>query len=197
MGTKNRSGKRPLLYLASQSRRRRQILSGSKVSFKVVTSAYREKKLPGLSARMLVERHARAKVEHARIPRHARWVLGADTVVAIGRRILGKPDSRRQAASYLKALQGRTHDVYTGLALLDRQSGRWYRRVVKTRVTMRPLERREILEYFRAVNPFDKAGAYAIQAGPKIILAIKGSYTNVVGLPVEVIEKWRRIMGRG
>src|SRR3989338_11110519 len=111
MGTKNRSGKRTLLYLASQFRRRRQILSGSKVSFKVVTSAYREKKLPGLSARMLVERHARAKVEHARIPRHARWVLGADTVVAIGRRILGKPDSRRQAASYLKALQGRTHDV--------------------------------------------------------------------------------------
>jgi septum formation protein len=119
-----------------------------------------------------------------------RWVIGADTIVAINGTILGKPPDRPSARSMLEQLSGQTHQVYTGYCIcrLDRH----YRHtaVVATDVTFKTLSKAEIDWYIHTDEPFDKAGAYAIQGlGTFLVRRINGSYTNVVGLPVcEVIE---------
>ncbi len=124
----------------------------------------------------------------------ARWhpdavVLGADTVVSLAGEHFGKPASLEEAESMLRALAGRVHQVATGLCLV-RAAGRWRRLVAETTaVTFRPLGRREIRRYLRAIHPLDKAGGYAIQEeGKSIVESIQGSYSNVVGLPMERLQ---------
>ena len=118
------------------------------------------------------------------------WVIGADTIVVIDGTILGKPDSKEQARTMLKSLSGKTHQVYTGYCICCLAKGRVFLDSVKTDVLFKNLADNEIEWYINTSEPFDKAGAYAIQGlGTFIVKSIKGSYTNVVGLPVcEVIE---------
>ncbi|MFA7000973.1 MAG: Maf family protein, partial [Candidatus Omnitrophota bacterium] len=118
-----------------------------------------------------------------------RWILGADTVVVYRGRVLGKPRSRGDAFRMLSALAGKEHRVYTGVALWDRKTGRWRTGVSETRVRIRAMAASAIRDYFSRVDPMDKAGAYGIQEGPRIVEQVDGSYTNVVGLPVELLRR--------
>ena len=116
-------------------------------------------------------------------------VIGADTVVAYRRRVMGKPANEREAFSSLRLLAGKTHAVYTGLALVDTGDGSVQTDCAKTLVRFRNLTDREISSYLARINPLDKAGAYAIQdEGAIIVSGIKGCYYNVMGFPVSLFE---------
>ena len=96
----------------------------------------------------------------------------------------------------LRLISGKSHFVYSGIALLDLKTGRLITGCEKTKVTVQKLSEPQILEYIRRVHPYDKAGAYGIQAKPKIVKKIKGSYTNVVGLPVELLLRMLKVLKR-
>ena len=179
---------KPFLYLASASPRRREILKKAGIRFKRVFSSYQEKAIPHLGPSRLVIFHARQKALHAKAPASG-LVLAADTIVCCRGKIFGKPKDKREAFERLWFLSGRAHFVYTGIALLDLKTGRMKLAYEKTKVFIRRLSRPEIEKYFMKVNPLDKAGAYAIQMKPKIVEQIKGSYSNVVGLPLEKLKK--------
>jgi len=122
-------------------------------------------------------------------------VLGADTEVVLDGRYLGKPRDAADAARMLRALSGRTHEVVTGLALVDAPSGREETLAVTTRVTMIDAGDEEIAAYVATGEPLDKAGAYAVQGlGARLVARVDGCFTNVVGLPVEttrrLLERW-------
>lgn len=113
-------------------------------------------------------------------------VLGADTLVFLDRRILAKPGSAEEARQMLRALSGRTHQVVTGVSLLHLRAHRETLFAVSTDVRFRSLKEGEISRYLEAIDPLDKAGGYAIQDhGEWIVEEISGSFTNVVGLPLE------------
>ena len=120
----------------------------------------------------------------------ASWVIGADTIVFIGNTVLEKPGSTDDARAMLKRLSNRTHQVFTGYSICCRAAGHLFTDSVRTDVVFKHLTDEEIEWYIQTDEPFDKAGAYAIQGlGTFLVSRINGSYTNVVGLPVcEVIE---------
>jgi len=122
-------------------------------------------------------------------------VLGADTEVVLDGRYLGKPNDAADAARMLRALSGRTHEVVTGLALVEAPSGREETTAVTTRVTMIDASDHDIAAYVATGEPLDKAGAYAVQGqGGYLVARVDGCMTNVVGLPVEttrrLLERW-------
>ncbi len=148
-----------------------------------------ERLLPGETPRAHVLRLARLKAERVRRP--GEWVLGADTVVVIGKSVLGKPRGSREAARMLRLLSGRMHRVLTGVALLGEGAPRLD--VAETRVWFRRLSRAEIRDYVASGEPLDKAGAYAIQGlASKFVERIDGCFFNVVGLPVSRVYEWLR-----
>lgn len=178
------------IILASQSPRRRQLLAEAGVSFTVVPSSIREEDFahgdPPDYARDLAQAKA---LEVAR--RHPQsWVIGADSIVAMDGRILEKPPDRPAAREMLERLQGRTHRVFTGFSIIHEATGHGFSDVAMTEVRFKPLTDEEIDWYIHTPEPYDKAGGYAIQGlGAFMVLAIRGSYTNVVGLPVcEVLD---------
>ena len=118
------------------------------------------------------------------------WVIGADTIVLVGDAVLGKPDTEAEARWMLKALSGTIHRVLTGYCICCRVEGRSFSETVETKVWFKTLNETEIDWYVSTGEPFDKAGAYAVQGlGSFLVKRIEGSYTSVVGLPVcEVIE---------
>ena len=116
-------------------------------------------------------------------------MLGADTLVFLGGEILGKPADFADAERMLASLQGRTHQVVTGVSLIHWRGRRERLFAVSTNVTFHPLTAKRIREYLSKVNPLDKAGAYAIQErGEMIVSKISGSHSNVVGLPLEQLR---------
>lgn len=129
-------------------------------------------------ARVVAKRHSDA------------LVLGADTVVGLGTEQFAKPADMAEAERMLARLQGRTHQVVTGVCLLHLRAHRQRLFAVSTAVTFRRLHLGQIRRYLRSIHPFDKAGGYAIQEeGDSIVKAINGSFTNVVGLPVERLRE--------
>ena len=183
------------LLLASASPRRRELLVQLGVCFKVAVADIDEAPAPGEAPRDLVLRLARDKAETALAgSAPGQWVLGADTVVAIGKEILGKPKDAAGAAAMLERLSGRAHTVHTGLALA--RSGFATRLdAVRTRVWMRDIAADEIATYLATGEPLGKAGAYAIQGrAAAFVRCLAGSYSNVVGLPLfELDAMLRRI----
>jgi septum formation protein len=175
-----------MLILASQSPRRRELLENAGVRFRVVAPDVDETPRPKESPRVLVRRLARAKA--AAVPAMRESVLAADTVVAVGARILGKPTDDRDAARMLRLLSGRWHEVHTGFCL--RSGEEEFARVVTTRVRFRALALADLRRYIATGEGRDKAGAYAIQGiGAHLVSDVRGSYTNVIGLPIaEVLE---------
>ena len=120
----------------------------------------------------------------------AGWIVGADTLVALDGRALGKPADADDAAHMLKALSGRAHDVFTGVCLMDAATGKRDLRVVGTKVFFRPLIEEEIRAYVATGEPMDKAGAYAIQGGARgFVERYEGSYENIVGFPTQEFAK--------
>jgi septum formation protein len=186
---KNSSATPPLI-LASSSPRRKYLLKQAGLSFKVIPSNFDENSVSLSKPENYVKTLAEAKATDVSAAYHDSWVIGADTVVVINGKILGKPDSKEQARTMLKSLSGKTHQVYTGYCICCRVKERIFSNTVKTDVRFKNLADNEIEWYINTSEPFDKAGAYAIQGlGTFIVKSIKGSYTNVVGLPVcEVIE---------
>lgn len=185
------------LILASESPRRRKLLTTLGVRFRVVPADVDETFENGELPQDHVTRLALTKAERiaARFP--DLWVLGADTIVLIEGRILGKPENRDEARSMLEALSGKTHDVLTGYALIhSRLSGLERVRWIRSRVDIRDLSEDEIEGYLATGEPMGKAGAYAIQGiGAGIVERITGSYTNVVGLPLCEVAKDLKELG--
>lgn len=180
---------KPILILASASPRRREILRRAEIACRVRPAHVDETPKPGESPSRYVRRLARDKA--AAVARPGELLLGADTIVVIGKsRILEKPRHAREAARMLRQLSGRMHRVLTGICLLDAGTGRSRTAVVETRVWFRPLSRREIAAYVASGEPMDKAGAYAIQGlASKFIRRIDGCYCNVMGLPVSCVYR--------
>lgn len=116
-------------------------------------------------------------------------VIGADTEVALDHQVFGKPADFAEAESMLRRLQGRTHEVVTGVCLIHLRKHRQKVFAVSTSVRFRPLDEKQIRAYLNAINPFDKAGAYAIQEhGEMIVESYSGSFSNVMGLPMEELR---------
>jgi septum formation protein len=174
------------LVLASASPRRQDLLRQCGVVFDVLPASVAECDHEHFTAAevCLLNAHRKARVVAKRHP--DRLVLAADTLVALGTRRFGKPADRTEAFRMLTELAGRAHEVVTGVCLLELRHHRERLFAETTVVTFRPLEERQIHAYLSLINPLDKAGAYGIQdRGELIVSEIRGSYTNVVGLPVE------------
>ncbi|MGE5840594.1 MAG: Maf family protein, partial [Deltaproteobacteria bacterium] len=130
---------------------------------------------------LLAEAKARAVIAKC----EDRWILGADTIVVLGRTVLGKPEDQDHAFSMLRQLSGREHRVITGVCLVAPGPRKPRSQATVTRVTFKTLTKKEILGYIATGEPFGKAGGYGIQGiGAFLVKGICGSYTNVVGLPL-------------
>jgi septum formation protein len=179
----------PPLILASASPRRSELLRQIGVEFSVVTSDTPEIHDGELTAREISQVNAYRKARNVAKKHPDALVLGADTLVFIETLLLGKPGSLEHAYQMLEQLQGRSHEVVTAVCLLNLRNHRQRIFTEVTNVTFRPLDAVKIRRYLTKVNPLDKAGAYAIQEeGDLIVEKIAGSYTNVVGLPVERLQ---------
>ncbi len=182
------------IVLASASPRRRELLEAAGWRVEVDVANVPERRRRGETPEQHVRRLARAKavaVAARRAPDES--VLGADTEVVVDGAVLGKPASEAAARAMLRRLQGRRHDVLTGVCL--RRGARERTRVVRTAVWFAPLSAAEIRTYAATDEPRDKAGAYAIQGlAARFIPRIQGSYSNVVGLPLSAVwELWRTL----
>ena len=184
------------LILASQSPRRRYLLEQAGLTFAVIPSSLDEDSIQLASPADYVKILAEAKADAVARQYPDSWVIGADTiVVTIDKAILGKPGNPREARQMLKQLSGQSHFVYTGYAIVCKNKRSSISDAVMTDVQFKDLTDDEIDWYIQTGEPFDKAGAYAIQGmGTFLVRRINGSYTNVVGLPVcEVIESLIRM----
>lgn len=185
-----------VLVLASASPRRRDLLREAGISFEVVPSHVPEVVRDGELPVAFAQRTARAKASEVAERRPGRWILAADTVVVIDGRVLGKPDDARHAREMLRRLSGRTHEVVTAFVLMMPGSRHATGQAVTTRVTFHPLSDETIDGYVASGEPFGKAGAYAIQgAGRALVAAWEGSWTNVVGLPIDEVRAALRKAG--
>jgi septum formation protein len=180
----------PLIILASKSPRRRYLLKKAGLSFSVIPSTIDEESISKSPPETYVRTLSEAKADDISNIYPDKWIIGADTIVLKDGTILGKPGSRDDARSMLKQLSGRTHHVFTGYTICCKANNRKFSETIKTEVLFKNLTDDEIEWYIHTKEPFDKAGAYAIQGlGTFLVKSINGSYTNVVGLPVcEVIE---------
>jgi septum formation protein len=192
-----------MLVLASASPRRQELLRNAGISFDVQPAHIPEEALPGEEAKVFAERLAREKALAVARKRPGDVVLGADTVVVVDNRILGKPIDAADAARMLRLLSGCTHRVITGVCLVTPATGQLpvaSERVVVssecTLVTVSEIGDREIAAYVATGEPMDKAGAYAIQGiASRWIPRIEGDYSNVVGLPVALVYGMLRQAG--
>ena len=180
----------PVIILASKSPRRKYLLRQAGLSFRVVPSSIDETSVSMSSPETYVRVLSEAKAHNVAEKFPDKWVIGADTIVLKDGTVLGKPGSQTEARAMLKRLSGQTHQVLTGYAICCRAQERSFSETIKTDVLFKTLTDEEIEWYIHTNEPFDKAGAYAIQGlGTFLVKRINGSYTNVVGLPVcEVIE---------
>ena len=176
-----------LLVLASASPRRQELLQQIGLKFQVIPSQAEEQVLPGETPEEHVVRLSLDKATEvaSRENISGRWFIGSDTIVLCDNQILGKPHDKAHATAMLKQLSGREHQVLSGYAVIDRQTGEQRTEAVSTKVWFRQLTEAEITGYIATGEPADKAGAYAIQGlGICFVAKIEGSYTNVVGLPL-------------
>lgn len=192
------------IFLASSSPRRRELLTQLGIEFSVVPSSYKEDNDRAILPWQLVEQQALGKAKAAVLPmptvtsttaldaanreltKHI--VIGADTIVVLDNEVLGKPHTETEAKAMLRALSGRSHEVITGVALLCGNRQEVFHCV--TKVNFYDVTDEEIEDYVATGEPADKAGAYGIQGlGAYLVKGIEGSYTSVVGLPVELVAR--------
>lgn len=179
-----------MLYLASQSPRRRELLKQINIPFKTVHGEIDETVIAHESADDYVIRMAQSKAQAGlkNTQEAQALVMGADTAVVFEDQIFGKPDNAAHAASLLRQLSGSTHWVMSGVSLASRK--RQESIVQKTQVSFRVLSDHEIHQYCLSDEPYDKAGAYAIQGRAAVFISnITGSYSSVMGLPL--METWK------
>jgi septum formation protein len=180
----------PPLILASASPRRAELLRCLGVDFRVEPGDIEEIQNEHLSPKELCQLNAYRKARATAKKFPDALVLGADTVVSLNHNVLGKPADRQKAHAMLRSLQGTTHEVLTGLCLLQLRRHQQRLRAVSTSVTFRRMSGAQIDDYLKKTQPLDKAGGYAIQDhGHLIIERMSGSFSNVVGLPLAELEE--------
>ena len=176
------------LILGSASPRRKELMEEAGYTFRVLPSTCEEKVSPDLEPRLTVQELALLKAQDVakKVSHTDALIIGADTLVAFGNEIMGKPADRADAIRMLRTLSGSCHQVYTGVAVIRRTDGYTVTEVECTDITFRKLSDDEIISYVDTGEPFDKAGSYAVQGeGKGFVLKIDGDYNNVVGLPVD------------
>ncbi|MEN6373469.1 MAG: Maf family protein [Smithella sp.] len=181
--------------LASASPRREELLRSVGLKFKILPAHVNEDYINGETPRQHVRRLAQDKARALALKYPDAWVLGADTIVVIDNLILGKPKNKTQARQMLERLSGREHKVFTGFTLTCMASKTIKTTVVQSAVKFKPISTAEMEWYISCDEPYDKAGGYAVQGkGAYFIKAIRGSYTNVIGLPLcEVLEELKKL----
>ncbi|OGC78268.1 MAG: septum formation protein Maf [candidate division Zixibacteria bacterium RBG_16_40_9] len=179
------------LILASNSPRRAEILNLAKVPFQIKTPDYREEVLNSEKPEILVQKNSLKKAESISAEIQSGIILGADTVVVLEQEILGKPKDEEEAFLMLKKLNGKWHQVYTGVALLNKNNSRQITGYEVTKVKFNSLTESQIQEYIATGDPLDKAGAYGIQesAAGGLVEKIEGNFDNVMGLPLHTVKK--------
>jgi septum formation protein len=171
------------LILASASPRRKELLELLQIPFEVIVSEVEEIVDEKLHPAEMVQSLAQQKASNVAKTNQTSFVIGSDTLVVYGGRMLGKPTNKSEAIEMLQMLSGKTHDVFTGVAIINgEQVHSFYE---KTSVTFFSLSYKEIVDYVSTGEPMDKAGAYGIQGfGALLVERISGDYYSVVGLPV-------------
>jgi septum formation protein len=188
------------LILASSSPRRKELLEQLSLSFEVVTSSVDESLIELTEPEQLVMELALLKARSvAATSFSSAVIIGADTVVSIDGKILGKPVDKKHAMAMLHQLSNRKHQVFTGISLVEFKTGEITRSLTKFRKTdvwMKPLSKNDISWYVDTGEPMDKAGSYGIQAfGACLVDRIDGCYFNVVGLSLTLLEKMFQQLG--
>lgn len=179
----------PMLVLASQSPRRKELLSLLGTPFSVIPASIDETPFSGEAPEAYVVRMAREKGQNVAARVENARVLSADTIVVIDGEILGKPVDRGDAARMIGKLSGREHAVYTAVCLIDTESGEAVEKLDRTRVWFRTLDATAIAHYLDREDVMDKAGAYAIQGLAGVyITKIEGNCFNVMGLPMGIVD---------
>lgn len=177
------------IILASASPRREQLLRQVGCQFRILPSSAEENNAAEIPPSELVRAHAVAKAQDvARSTVEGDVVIGADTLVVLDGQVYGKPDNAAQACRMLGELSGRTHSVWSGIAVI--RDGVSLSDAVETKVTISPLTSAQIRRYVETGEPMDKAGAYAVQGiGAVFVERIDGCYFNVVGLPLQALSR--------
>jgi len=185
------------IYLASDSKARRELFKIFGLKFKVLPSGVKEKRNAGrLTHEELVKRNALAKAEHVAKKIKSGVVVAADTITVQDNKIFGKPRNLKDATAMLKRLTQKSQWLYTGIAVIDKDRHKTVVDYEKTRVYMDRLSDKEIADYFRKVSPLDKAGSFDIQGkGAFFIRRIEGCYYNVVGLPLRKLYRMLKKLG--
>ncbi len=189
---KNKTG----IVLASASPRRSELLELAGIKFRITPADIPEEPLDDESPSSFALRLSEEKAKAAAIlDKSGRFFIGADTIVVLNGQIMGKPADSADAISMLSRLSGKTHEVITAYTVLDMESSICISRAICTEVVFANLDPKDIDRYVSTGCPLDKAGGYAIQGGAsQMVKEIRGSYTNVVGLPTcELIETLRQM----
>ncbi|MEA3494025.1 MAG: Maf family protein [Candidatus Margulisiibacteriota bacterium] len=185
-----RSRRKKKIVLASTSPRRKKLLKKICRSFQVIPSHLDESKLKAKSPEGFAVKAAIAKAEDIALKKRGTLVIGADTIVVLGKKILGKPKNKKDAIRMLKSLSGRIHQVITGIAIIDSETFKTSADYVVTKVQFKKLSDKTIFDYVQSGKPLDKAGSYGIQEiENEFGIEIKGDYNNVVGLPLKGLKK--------
>ena len=182
----------PRLVLASASPRRQSLLREHGLTFDIIVSPHDEPDdaFGTVTPAQLAEALSAFKAQSVRSLVSDAWILGGDTVVALGDAVFGKPVDRDDARRIISTLAGTTHEVITGVTLLDARTGRYETEHDRTLVVMRRLSETEIEDYLATGAWEGKAGAYGIQdRGDAFIDRIEGSFSNVVGFPMELVMR--------
>jgi septum formation protein len=181
--------------LASLSPRREELLRSVGLKFKIIPAHVNEEYLDGESPREHVRRLSHNKAMAIAQKNPDAWVLGADTIVVIDGLILGKPKNKKQAREMLTRLSDRQHNVFTGFTLAQGTTKVYKTKVIQSAVLFKKISPEEMEWYINCDEPYDKAGGYAVQGkGAYFIKSIRGSYTNVIGLPLcEVLEELKKL----
>lgn len=174
------------IILASNSPRRKELLKKEGITFTVIPSNCAEPENTDLAPEKYAEYLSKLKAENVFLS-NGGIVIGADTIVVMGDKILGKPTDFEDAVSMLELLSGKTHKVITGYTVISKNKTVTGSEV--TFVTFNELSFEQIFSYLNEMKPFDKAGAYGIQDGFNLVKEINGCYDNVVGLPTKKIIK--------
>ena len=178
----------PKIILASASPRRRKLMSDAGYHFEVLASDAEEISEKYMIPHELTVQNAEIKATLVAKSNKESVVIGADTVVSLDNEIFGKPHDLEEAVKMLARLAGRTHIVTTGVSIIQNTKKESFH--VNTEVTFKPLSEQEINQYVKIINPLDKAGSYAAQDhGELIIEKHEGSFSNVVGLPMNELKK--------
>ncbi len=178
------------IILASASKRRSRILRDCGIPHRVVVSNVPEKMDHKRGARFNVLHNAHIKAKRIAGRYKDAFIIGADTIVLLGKRLIGKPKTRKEARALLKAFSGKTILVYTGLCVIDSKRGKSASGVDVSKVHVKKLSREKIDKFIKIAGPHDKAGGFSIEGpGTFIFDNIKGSFYNILGLPTMKLDE--------